>query len=443
MHKSSFLKIKNKKMAYTCPNCKCYTVKGPAIEGAIDLSYARCYDSEGIWELKYFTIDILGGQTLYLCAVEDSIVCVDATITPTGSDCTLHSPCVVPEAYCYEVTLASGTSAGFTYIVPDDGLAHANMTEFETLSTIVTSVIVCAREGSIVQTSGTGTIAIGPAGWVCETTPVCSLDCVCVTLTNDELPSPGYDVFYNYRDCNTGQLVGYQGLAQGASISFCMLATTLEVSDPASLYTLTIHGDCATSPECEGITPDQLCVITPGWSTTNLDVTTYRNGDNIPLVTNTIAWAALTTGARCYPNNDPTLVATYGYLYNWYAVNDPRGLVPLGNHVPTDVEWQTIVNCLGGDDFAGGPLKEVGFTHWNAPNTGATNSSGFTALGAGTRDDNGIYNPGEFKGVGEFWTSTAYDTTHAYSFLLTNGATNVGPVTEFKKYGCSVRYIAD
>ena len=235
-------------MAYTCPNCKCYIVKGPAIEGAIDLSYARCYDREGIWELAYYTISILGGQTLYLCAVEDSITCVDADIMPTGIDCTLNSPCVVPEAYCYEVTLASGTSAVFKYIVPDDGLGHANMDQFETLSTIVTSVIVCAREGSILQIAGNGTIAIGPAGWVCETTPVCSLDCVCVTLTNDEVDD--YNIEYNYRDCNTGQYVGYQTLAQGDSISFCMLATTFEVLDLASLYTLTIHGDCNTSPFC-------------------------------------------------------------------------------------------------------------------------------------------------------------------------------------------------
>ena len=430
-------------MAYTCPNCKCYTVKGPAIEGAHDLSYARCYDNENTWELKYYTISILGGQTLYLCAVEDSITCVDADIMPTGIDCTLNSPCVVPEAYCYEVTLDSGTSAIFTYIVPDDGSGHANMTEFGSLSTMlgVTSLIVCAREGSIIQTAGNGTISIGPAGWVCETTPVCSLDCVCVTLTNDE--PDGYEVFYNYRDCNTGQLVGYQSLIGiGTSISFCMLATTFEVSDQASLYTLTINGDCEGSPECAGVTPDQLCVSAPEWSTTNLAVTTYANGDEIPLVTDLFAWAALTTGARCCPNGDcsPGNIATYGYLYNWYAVDDFRGLAPLGFRIPTDTEWQTLVDCLGGFEIAGSKLKETGTTHWNAPNIDSTNSSGFTALGTGYRSQYGTFD--YFNGLCEFWTSTENDLTSAYSWLVESSVTQAVQIpSEFKISGCSVRCV--
>jgi uncharacterized protein (TIGR02145 family) len=429
-------------MAYTCPNCKCYTVKGPAIEGAHDLSYVRCYDNENTWELAYYTISILGGQTLYLCAVEDSITCVDADIMPTGIDCTLNSPCVVPEAYCYEVTLDSGTSAVFTYIVPDDGSGHANMTEFGSLSTMlgVTSLIVCAREGSIIQTAGNGTISIGPAGWVCETTPVCSLNCICVTLTNDEID--GYDVFYNYRDCNTGQLVGYQTLAQGDSISFCMLENTFEVSDGASLYTLTINGDCEGSPECAGVTPDQLCVSTPEWATTNLAVTTYANGDEIPLVTDPFAWASLTTGARCCPNGDcsPGNIATYGYLYNWYAVDDFRGLAPLGFRIPTDVELTALVNCLGGLSVAGGKMKETGTSHWLSPNTGATNSSGFTALPSGVRSEfGGFFNYGE---DGNYWTSTELGTT-AWAYLLSYGATNVIVANFDKGNGMSVRYIAD
>jgi len=78
------------------------------------------------------------------------------------------------------------------------------------------------------------------------------------------------------------------------------------------------------------------------WMTKNLEVSTYRNGDPIPKVTNGAAWASLTTGAYCYYNNDSTTyAATYGKLYNWYAVNDPRGLAPEGWHIPTDFEWTT------------------------------------------------------------------------------------------------------
>ena len=186
-------------------------------------------------------------------------------------------------------------------------------------------------------------------------------------------------------------------------------------------------------------TPDQSCVITPGWSTTNLDVTTYRNGDPIPEVTDETAWASLTTGAWCYYDNDPANGAVYGKLYNWYAVNDPRGLVPVGYHIPTDAEWTTLTNCLGGESIAGGKMKST--TGWTAPNTGATNSSGFTGLPGGNRDFNGpFFNIGDF---GFWWSSTEYNTTIAsvrylfynYAYASSNYAN--------KTNGFSVRIIQD
>jgi len=101
------------------------------------------------------------------------------------------------------------------------------------------------------------------------------------------------------------------------------------------------------------------------WMSTNLNVDIYRNGDIIPQVTDPTAWAELTTGAWCYYNNDSLKGAIYGKLYNWYAVNDPRGLAPKGWHIPTDEEWITLVNSLGGDTVAGGKMKSTG-TWWSA-----------------------------------------------------------------------------
>ena len=141
------------------------------------------------------------------------------------------------------------------------------------------------------------------------------------------------------------------------------------------------------------------------WMTKNLDVSSYRNGDAIPKVTDNAAWAALTTGAYCYYNNDSTLyAATYGKLYNRYAINESRGLAPEGWHIPTDFEWSTLSSCLGGDALAGGPLKEIGTTHWNSPNTGATNLSGFTGLPGGSRNDLGTF--GEVGSSGLWWSSS-------------------------------------
>jgi uncharacterized protein (TIGR02145 family) len=133
------------------------------------------------------------------------------------------------------------------------------------------------------------------------------------------------------------------------------------------------------------------------WMQKNLNVARYRNGDPIPNVTDPEEWGALTTGAYCYYNNDSaTYAATYGKLYNTYAVMDPRGLAPEGWHVPFSAEWETLINCLGGFQIAGGPLKETGFSHWASPNSGATNSSGFTGLPGGMRYGLG----GEFYGIG-------------------------------------------
>jgi hypothetical protein len=99
------------------------------------------------------------------------------------------------------------------------------------------------------------------------------------------------------------------------------------------------------------------------WMVENLKVTHYRNGDAIPNVTDGTAWLDLTTGAYCEYDNDVNNVATYGRLYNWYSVNDSRNIAPAGCHVPSDDDWQTLVDYLGGDAVAGGKMKEIGSTH--------------------------------------------------------------------------------
>jgi uncharacterized protein (TIGR02145 family) len=127
------------------------------------------------------------------------------------------------------------------------------------------------------------------------------------------------------------------------------------------------------------------------WKTTNLAVSHYRNGDRIPQVKRTKDWRALTTGAWCWYNNDSATGAVYGKLYNWYAVNDPRGLAPTGWHVPSDAEWDTLITHLGGYyAFAGGRLKDTGTIEagtglWYAPNTVQqmkVGSQGFRAAAA-------------------------------------------------------------
>lgn len=141
------------------------------------------------------------------------------------------------------------------------------------------------------------------------------------------------------------------------------------------------------------------------WMAENLSVTRYKNGDPIPQVTDQTEWANLTTGAWCYLNNNLKNGHTYGKLYNWYAVKDPRGLAPEGWHVPAYSELLLLNNYLGVG--SGGMLKEAGTKHWASPNIEATNSSGFTALPGGIRLGNDFdfrFDQGE---RGYFWSSTA------------------------------------
>ncbi len=187
------------------------------------------------------------------------------------------------------------------------------------------------------------------------------------------------------------------------------------------------------------------------WTSKNLDVSTYRNGDVIPEVQDTASWANLKTGAWCYYENDSANGKKYGKLYNWYAVNDPRGLAPKGYHIPTDEEWKKLSDYLGGESEAGAKMKST--SGW-AENGNGTNSSGFSGLPGGWRfGDSGLlggwgYGDGTFNFIdrdGEWWSTTevkAKANSAWYRYLnYINGYVFVA--NEEKIYGFSVRCIKD
>jgi uncharacterized protein (TIGR02145 family) len=122
------------------------------------------------------------------------------------------------------------------------------------------------------------------------------------------------------------------------------------------------------------------------WMKENLRVSKYRNGEVIPVSSDNVQWSNLNKGSRCLYENDSVLFnLPYGNLYNLYAVIDDKKLCPNGWHVPTDTEWTTLTEYLGGEIIAGGKMKTVGTAYWNDPNTGATNESGFSAVPGGFR----------------------------------------------------------
>ena len=186
---------------------------------------------------------------------------------------------------------------------------------------------------------------------------------------------------------------------------------------------------------------DRVIIGNQIWMTKNLSVNKYRNGDLIPQVQDPALWSQLTTGAWCYYLNDFSNGVIYGKLYNWYAVNDSRGLAPAGWHIPTKNEVSSLITYLGGSSVAPNAMKESGTIHWDSPNT-ATNSSGFTGLPGGYRGDTGAFS--NINTYGTWWTSspTLGNPVYATSYFLPIGS-NTGLPNTYIKGGFSVRCIKD
>ncbi|WP_293896248.1 FISUMP domain-containing protein [Flavobacterium sp.] len=212
----------------------------------------------------------------------------------------------------------------------------------------------------------------------------------------------------------------------------------------ADLSFITANTSSTSVTDVDGNTYQLVTICSQVWTKSNLNVTKYRNGDVIPQVTDPTQWVNLTTGAWCYYTNTTANGTTYGKLYNWYAVNDPRGLVPAGFHVPSNTEWDTLRDCLGGDALAGGAMKETGTAHWIA-NTNATNSSGFTGLPGGALYQSDLGIAGTFQSIGElafFWSSTPFLSSAWYRRLNNFNGYFVKSYL-YNQNGFSVRCIKD
>jgi uncharacterized protein (TIGR02145 family) len=177
-----------------------------------------------------------------------------------------------------------------------------------------------------------------------------------------------------------------------------------------------------------------VTIGTQVWTVENLNVEHYRNGDLIPQVQDADKWAKLTTGGWCYYENNSENEITYGKLYNWYAVNDPRGLAPEGWHIPTEAEWQTLIDFLGGTKIAGKKMKST--SGWNENGNG-TNESGFSGL------PEGVCNlEGKFFGIGGgggWWNITETNELNAWVINIGCESDAVFKGSGSKKNGFSVR----
>jgi len=178
------------------------------------------------------------------------------------------------------------------------------------------------------------------------------------------------------------------------------------------------------------------------WSSSNLNVTNFRNGDAIFQAKTNEEWTKAGKDQKpawCYSKNDPVNGGKYGILYNWYAINDKRGLAPEGWRIPTNKDWMTLIKNLLGVDYAGPKLKNN--TGWK--NRNGINKIGFSAIPGGLRNENGDF---ELLGkVAQWWSnSEPVEVTKSnliYSVKLNDNTTEVSYVKMKKESGLSVRCV--
>jgi uncharacterized protein (TIGR02145 family) len=350
------------------------------------------------------------------------------TVNGSGSGLFSSSITQLTPATTYYVRAYATNAAGTAY---GNELSFTTSVALPTLTTSAATAITSstASSGGSITSDGGGAITVSGIVWGTTTNP---------TLVT------------NIGSTTDGTLSG----TFTSNLSGLTPGTTYYVRAYATNSAGTAYGNQIT------FTTD-IANITIGsqiWSITNLDVTTYRDGTPIPQVTDPSAWASLTTGAWCYYNNDPANNATYGKLYNWYAVagiydaaslNNPslrKQFAPQGWHIPSDAEWTILTDFLGGESVAGGKMKSTGTIQagtglWESPNAAATNESGFTGLPAGYRNYDGTFD--YIGNLGIWWSSSEDNPTIAWYRSLDYNYGNAFRFSYYKINGFSVRCVRD
>lgn len=214
---------------------------------------------------------------------------------------------------------------------------------------------------------------------------------------------------------------------------------TVGDSGKSALNPVMQQGESVT--DIEGNEYNTIKIGNQTWFLKNLKTTTFNDGTPIQLVTDSTAWAALSTPGCCwYDNEMSSFKPSYGALYNGYAANTGK-LCPKDWHIPSDADWTVLTSFLGGESVAGGKLKGQGTSFWVGPNTGATNESGFTALPGGLRYHDGQFRDFGFSGY--WWSSTGLSKERSFFRYMDYEYANVFRFDNVNKIGFSVRCIRD
>ena len=324
------------------------------------------------------------------------------------------------------LSLPLNTIDSITYTIPNPG----NLATLTTLPIGNITDITATTGGNITNDGGTPVTQRGVV-WSVSPNPT--------TANNSTNNGSGTGSF-------TSNLTGLTASTTYYVRSYATNSAGTSYGNEASFTTTAGGGGIVTNPGA-GVTFDGYTytsiVLGNGqeWMAENLRTTTYANGDPIPNITDDTQWENLTTGAWSHYNNDSQYENPYGKLYNWYTVADPRNVCPTGWHVPTDAEWTTLTDYLGGESVAGGKMKSTGTQYWESPNTDATNESGFSGLPGGYRLNGGPF--GNIGNLGYWWSSSEDDAYTAWSRGLVYVNGSVFRVNENKDTGISVRCLRD
>lgn len=229
------------------------------------------------------------------------------------------------------------------------------------------------------------------------------------------------------------------GLSESTTYHYRVKAVSSGGTTYGSDQTFITSSASLTVTDYDGNVYNTIIIGTQEWLKENLKTTKFNDGTNIPLVTSDNGWFNLYSPGYCWYNNDAiTYKEVYGAIYNW-PVSYTGKLCPTGWHVPSNEEWTTLTNFLGGESIAGGKLKEDGIIHWNSPNSGATNETGFTALPGGWRHPDGTFNDVSYNGG--WWSNSMYSSIYAWSRSMRWDQSNVTNWYRDRRDGYSVRCI--
>lgn len=344
-----------------------------------------------------------------------------------------------PEVGSYEIIIewlqANTTYYLRAFATNSDGIALSNMSTFKTeyygaLPLVNTNPVLNISQntakagGSVAKPGGSELTDMGIC-WGTSSNP---------TLDDNYYSfAPAIDTFeYTITGLSTetayyvrAYAVNGYGIAYGNEVAF---KTTSEVT---------------TVNDIDGNTYNTVQIGLQTWLKENLKVTRYNDGSEIPNVTDTEEWSAVVTGAYCWYDNDEALYKNvYGALYNFYVVSDTRGVCPVGWHVPDNDEWQALSDYLGGNEIAGGKLKEAGTEHWYDNTVDTDNSSDFTALPGGVK---GFWGFDGIYSHGYWWSESEIDSEEEIGgvVFLRYDSNKFYLSSARKDYGNSIRCIKD